>query len=102
MKFSGRYKIISINLLISVAISLIVNFSYFIFYLGSSASTAGRHFRVPEGSNIFLSLQILYFIVLAFILLSITTANIRKKYSEICRSIIVLHTGMSSILFRYT
>ena len=81
MRFPNRYRVISINLLISIAISLIVNFSYFIFYLGSNTSATGRHsFKSPvEDSSVFLALQVIYFIVLAFILLSIMTANIRKK-----------------------
>lgn len=84
MRFPERYRVVSINFLISVAISLIVNFSYFIFYLGSNTSVTGhRPPRVPmEDSSVFLILQVLYFIVLSFILLSLTTANLRKKSSS--------------------
>ncbi len=83
MRFPDKYRVISVNLLISVAISLIVNFSYFVFYLGSNTGLAGhRPSRMPvENSNLFLVLQVLYFIVLSFILLSVMTANIRKKSS---------------------
>lgn len=63
-----------VNLLIAIAISLIVNFSYFVFSIMSSSE--GRRFpsahSMPD-MQLFISLQVVYYIVLAFVLLSLLT-----------------------------
>lgn len=79
MKLTNKYRVPLINLLLSVAISLIVNFSYFVFYLISSPP-AGRHIpRAIVDQDLYVTLQVLYFAVLAFILLSIVTTTLNNK-----------------------
>ena len=71
MKIEGKNKVVFINLLIAVAISMVVNFSHFIFSIqGLPIRRPGMEVQIPQ---IYLWLQVFYWFVLSFILLSIST-----------------------------
>lgn len=79
---SKKTRNVLINLFTAVAISLVVNFSNFIFILAWSPSnevqqTMRMMMRPSYGG--FIIVEILFFILLAFILLSISTTRLRWK-----------------------
>lgn len=87
MKLRFKWRSALINLLVSLAISLIVNFSYFVMMIMSppTAVTEGRHYRYfnPLENTGFLSMEVLYYVLLAFILLTILTVRLdREKISS--------------------
>ena len=78
MKANIKTRGLAINLILSVAISLIVNFSYFVMMILSSSiagAQGGKPRYNPAEFPGFLTLEIVYYIVLAFILLVILTAK---------------------------
>ena len=75
-----KYRKTVINFLIAVAISLIVNFSQFIIYLGPNP-LAERHLRYISGfgnSSLYLFLQLFFYTLLSFILLTAATTGRRN------------------------
>ncbi|MDR2886193.1 MAG: histidine kinase, partial [Rikenellaceae bacterium] len=71
MRIEGKHRVIFINMLIAVAICLVVNFSHFIFSLqGLPPHKEGFMVQNPQ---LLLWLQVFYWFVLSFILLSIST-----------------------------
>ncbi len=85
MKFQGRYKIGFINALVAVAISLVVNFSFFVFALMSHSGQEGiprRGWGAPVNDmGLYTLLQAGAFAVFAFILLWVMTRK-NKSYTE--------------------
>ncbi len=72
MTAQPRHRIVLINLLIAIAITMVLNFSHFIFALqGVHMGREGR-FSIND-PNLFTWMQVLYWCVTAFIMLSITT-----------------------------
>ncbi len=75
MKKNNRSRIV-VNMLIAIVIGIIVNFSYFVFILlSSSQATQIPHPRYS--STLVITIDVLYSVILAFILLSIITSNVK-------------------------
>lgn len=81
----GKYRLFVVNLLFAFAISLVINFSYFILWIISSG-------QPPEGpamsSNMYFSntvyliiYQVIYYALFAFVLISILLTNVRNEKS---------------------
>lgn len=82
MKRPQPYKTLLINLLISVAISLIVNFSYLVYIVTNTtqASTMRRQMdRMGADNTTFAILQMVFFILLAFILLGVFSSKAGRE-----------------------
>jgi len=81
MKALTKYRKIVINFLIAVAISLMLNFSYFIFFLGTNSALMERRLRYIasiDNPTLYLAVQVFFYIALAFILLTVATAGRRS------------------------
>lgn len=63
-----------VNVLIAVLVSLVVNFSYFIFMIMHSTTQVRPHVG-PEGDGLFVVMEVVYYAVSAFILLTVFTYN---------------------------
>lgn len=73
---------ISINLLIAMAISLVVNFSYLLLSIGSTGAMRGRDTRyMSENPELFIWIQVAYWFLLAFILICVATGKINQEKS---------------------
>lgn len=84
-RLKGKSGGVLINILIAVAISLIVNFSHFVFLILTStnaqARESARHFS--DKTPLFLTLEVVFYLLLAFVLLSIFTWKTNKERPEI-------------------
>lgn len=67
-----------INILIATVISLIVNFSYFVLFILSTTSSQSRRLAPPDSSPWFMAIEVIFYILLAFILLTIFTHRIDR------------------------
>lgn len=63
-----------VNVLIAVLVSLVVNFSYFIFMIMHSTTQVRPHVG-PEGDSLFVIMEVVYYAVSAFIMLTVFTYN---------------------------
>ena len=68
-----------INVLIAVAVSLIVNFSYFVFMILHRTARMPSEHPVSENSTLFMVLEVLFYMAVSFILLTVFTHNLRKQ-----------------------
>ena len=66
-----------INVLIAVAVSLIVNFSYFVFMILHRTARMPSEHPVSENSTLFMVLEVLFYMAVSFILLTVFTHNLR-------------------------
>lgn len=76
MKFKDKYNKVVINILISLAMSLVINFSYFIFFLTSSPEIAEKRMHIHADPTLYISLQVIYYALLMFVLVSVVTARL--------------------------
>lgn len=78
-----RYRLAAINLLIAFAVSLIVNFSYFVFSIMASQADEAHRMSTPErimpDMQLYVLLQMLYFIILVFVLLTTLTMQVNEN-----------------------
>lgn len=70
----SKYRVVVINILLSLAVSLIVNFSYFVLYLTTSAPPQSHIPRAMADPGFYILLQVLYYAFQAFVMLCIVTA----------------------------
>ncbi len=89
-KTESKGNVVLINLLIAVAISLVVNFSQFLFSIQGFQTGKGYHYHNPQ---LYLFIQAFYWFWIAFILLTIAT-HIGKRgtkhfYSKILYCVLV-------------
>ncbi|HIW97737.1 MAG TPA: histidine kinase [Candidatus Tidjanibacter gallistercoris] len=68
-----------INVLIAVAISLIVNFSYFVFMILQRTAQLRPEHPVSENSTAFAVLEVLFYMVVSFVLLTVFTHNLNEN-----------------------
>lgn len=83
-RLKGKSGGVLINILIAVAISLIVNFSHFVFLILTSTNAQTRESaRHLSGKDpVFLFIEVLFYVFLAFALLSIFTWNTDKDKAK--------------------
>lgn len=70
-----------INVLLSIAVSLIVNFSYLVFMILSTTGSSGRPMpKNPSSDNVLaIALEFLFYFLLAFILLTTFTIDLNEN-----------------------
>jgi Putative regulator of cell autolysis len=68
-----------INVLIAVAVSLIVNFSYFVFMILHRTARMPSEHPVSENSTLFMVLEVLFYMAVSFILLTVFTHNLSES-----------------------
>ena len=68
-----------INVLIAVAVSLLVNFSYFVFMILHRTARMPSEHPVSENSTLFMVLEVLFYMAVSFILLTVFTHNLSES-----------------------
>ena len=74
-------RVVLINLLTAIAISLVVNFFFFITIIAnySSSNNPPQMWFNPHMQGWYITLQVLYFVLFAFILLSVCTTRVKTR-----------------------
>lgn len=62
-----------VNAMLAAAVSLVANFSYFVFMLLSSGQNSGRPMPAPPRNDTFAAMEVVFCFVLTFVLLSVFT-----------------------------
>ena len=99
MKIGKKYSEIWINILISIALSLIVNFGYLVFRLSPGMPVRGM--RHPINPYFYLTLQILYYSLLSFTLLTISTAKSHRNKGNLGYTIKLLYCLLVTLVFYF-
>lgn len=84
MKIASKYRVVWMNILIAIAISLFINFSDIISVLSPSAPR-DIPLHIARALRLTFFLQLLYYAVLAFALLSISTTRSRNPVQFVTR-----------------
>lgn len=84
MLYTKKPRVVVTNFLTAIAISLIVNFFYFVNIIAtySSSNNPPQMWHNPYMQGWYITLQVLYFMLFAFVLLSVCTTRINTRRSE--------------------
>ena len=79
--FKNRFKTggLTINVLIAVAVSLIVNFSYFVFMILQRTAQLKPEYPVLENKTLFMLLEVVFYMVVSFLLLTVFTHHLSES-----------------------
>ena len=88
-----------INVLIAVAVSLIVNFSYFVFMILHRTARMPSEHPVSENSTLFMVLEVLFYMAVSFILLTVFTHKARYARAVFPSGCWPLSSSRSSSIF---
>lgn len=99
-----KLRVIFINLLTAVAISLVVNFFFFVNIITnyySSANPSPPMWFQQQMQGWYITLQILYFVIFAFILLSVCTAKVRLRNNSSAFAVRLIICILIALAFYY-
>lgn len=72
-------RVVLINFLTAIAISTVVNFFYFVSLIATSSSSGQQPWHWPHTEGWYITLQMLYFALMAFVMLSVCTTKIGAR-----------------------